>query len=408
MNPKGSIDLKSKPQCMIHASFVYTAEKVVQKKGRLLRESDLVPLKDGAVVYDSRRVIWVGPTSKIPKKYFKIKVLDLENRRAIMPGLVDSHTHLVFAGSRSNEFASRCAGASYAEIASSGGGIQSTVRATRDASFEELLEGAIRRVKVAHAFGVRTLECKSGYGLQHDAELKCLRVVQSLKQQFPYMTFVSTYLGAHDVPRERSKKSYFDEMIHRTLPVIRKQNLAENVDVFIDDGYYSLGEGKKVLTAGKKLKFKLKVHADELTNTEASALGVKMGALSVDHLLKISRKGIQALANSRTVATLLPGTAFSLKVDFAPARALLDSGAQVALATDFNPGSCYSLNLPFMMHLGALYMKMNAAEVFAATTLNAATALGLKNKGAVLPGYDSDFVVLPYAQFEEMIYRLAW
>jgi imidazolonepropionase len=396
-------------QAFIHASFVYTGEGIVEKEGRMLTPADLSEIPDGAVVFDSKKILWVGPSSELPKAFRGVKKTDLKKKSAIMPGLIDAHTHLVFAGSRAHEFARRCAGATYQEIASEGGGILTTVKATREASVQELFELAIKRALIAYRHGVRTLECKSGYGLDHETEMKCLQVVKHLSQALPQMTFISTYLGAHAIPAGVKKSHYLDEMIHKTLPEIKKKKLATFCDVFIDEGYYTHQEGERILRAAKKLGLKTKVHADELTETDSARLAAKLEASSADHLLKISDKGIAALAKSNTVAMMLPGTAFYLKAQYAPARKLLDAGARVGIATDFNPGSCYSLNLPLMMNLSALYLSMNSAEIFAGVTFSAAASLGLQDqKGAILEGYDSDFVVLPYERFEEMYYRMGW
>lgn len=396
-------------QAFTHASIIYTGEGIATKKGRRLEPADLSPIEDGAIVFDASKIIWVGETKSLPVIYKDIKKTSLKNKQAIMPGLIDSHTHLVFAGSRAHEFARRTAGTSYQEIANEGGGILTTVKATREASIEFLFETALKRALIAYRFGVRTIECKSGYGLDHATEIRCLEVVKHLQQALPQMTFVSTYLGAHAIPHDRKKADYLDELLHKTLPEVKKRGLAAICDVFIDEGYYSVTEGERILRTARKLGFQLKVHADEFGNTESAKLAAKLGALSADHLLKISTKGIQTLAKSDTVATLLPGTAFFLKETYAPARALLDNGARVAIATDFNPGSCYSLNLPFMLHLSALQLKMNSAEIFAGATYSAAASLGLEErKGALTVGRDSDFVVLPYDRFEEMYYRMAW
>jgi imidazolonepropionase len=396
-------------QAFIHASFVYTGEGIMLKSGRHLQPDDVAAIEDGAVVFNSKKIIWVGKTADLPNKYKKVKTTNLRRKKAIMPGLIDSHTHLVFAGSRAHEFASRCAGASYQEIANEGGGILTTVKATREATVEQLFESALKRALIAYRFGVRTIECKSGYGLDHETEIKCLTVVQHLKKALPQMTFVSTYLGAHAIPHDQKRSHYIDQMLHQTLPMVASKNLADFCDVFIDDGYYTLAEGERILRTAKKMGLKLKVHADELSNTESTRLACKLDAHSADHLLKISDKGIQALVKSNTIATLLPGTAFYLKESHAPARKILDAGGRVAIATDFNPGSSYSLNLPLMLNLSALYLQMNLAEIFAAVTWNAAASLDLcQTKGAVVPGYDSDFVVLPYDRFEEMYYRMGW
>jgi imidazolonepropionase len=396
-------------QVFTHAARIYTGEGIVNKKGRRLETADLTAIEDGAIVFSASKILWVGPTEDLPAEYKKITATSLKNKSAIMPGLVDSHTHLVFAGSRAKEFSRRCAGTTYQEIANEGGGILTTVKATREASVEKLFETAVKRALIAHRFGVRTIECKSGYGLDHETEMKCLEVVEHLKKALTQMTFVSTYLGAHAIPEGGNRSKYIEEMIRTTLPEIKRRNLAQICDVFIDEGYFTLQDGEKLLRAAKKMGFKTKIHADELGNTESARLAAKLECLSADHLLKVSEKGIAALAKSDTVATLLPGTALYLKETFAPARKLLDAGTRVAISTDFNPGSCYSLNLPLMMNLSALYMNMNAAEIFAGVTYSAAAALGLeKSKGALLPGYDSDFVVLPYADFEEMYYRMGW
>jgi imidazolonepropionase len=398
-----------KINAFVRASFVYTGENIINKEGRMLRPDDVSAIEDGAVIYDAKKILWVGKTADIPEKYHRVKAIDLKHKKAIMPGLIDSHTHLVFAGSRASEFARRCAGTSYQEIADEGGGILTTVKATREATRDQLFELALKRALIAYRFGVRTMECKSGYGLDHATEIKCLRVVQDLRRALPQMTFVSTYLGAHAFPTDQKRSQYLDEILHKTLPYVAENKLAEICDVFIDEGYFTLAEGERILRTAKKLGLKLKVHADELVNTEAAHLAAKLSALSADHLLKISDRSIQSLARADTVATLLPGTAFYLKEPFAPARKLLDAGARVAISTDFNPGSCYSLNLPLMMNFSALYMKMNLAEIFAGVTYSAAASLGLEHhKGALIAGYDSDFVVLPSDRFEEMYYRMGW
>lgn len=396
-------------RAFIHASTVLTGEGILLKEGRMLKPEDVSAIDDGAVVYDEKKIIWVGPTRELPKKYQKVKTTDLRKKRAIIPGLIDSHTHLVFAGSRASEFARRSAGESYQQIAQEGGGILTTVRATRAAKLEDLFQSALKRALIAYRFGVRTIECKSGYGLDHATEHKCLEVVKHLRQALPQMTFVSTYLGAHAVPEGVKKSAYIDEMIHRTLPEVKRKGLAEFCDVFIDEGYYTPQEGERILRAAKKLGFKLKIHADELGNTQSTRLAVKLQAHSADHLLCVSDESIRSIAKASTVATLLPGTALYLKVPYAPARKILDAGARVAIATDFNPGSCYSLNLPLMMNFSAMQMGMNLAEIFAGVTYSAACALGLEHsKGAILPGFDSDFIVLPYAEFEELYYRMGW
>jgi imidazolonepropionase len=394
-------------QVYIHASEVLTGAGVRRKDGRRIFDEDLGRIEDGAVVFDEK-ILWVGKTADLPKKYKRAKTKNLRGQSAVVPGFVDCHSHLIFAGDRANEFAARCAGATYEEIASKGGGIVKTVSATRAATKAELLKTAIARVKKSQSYGVRTLEIKSGYGLDDASELKVLEVARELKKRFPQMTFSITYLGAHAFPKEISREQYLKQMIETTLPKVAKEKLADSCDVFIDKGYFTVEEARKLLTTAKKLGLKTKIHADELGNTESAALAADLGSLSADHLLRISDNGISKLARSQTVAVLLPGTAFYLKAEYAPARKLIDGGACVALSTDFNPGTCVTLNLPAIMTIAALYMKMSKAEIFSAVTYGAAKALGLESrKGTIEVGKDSDLYVLPYKRFEEVYYNFA-
>jgi imidazolonepropionase len=253
------------------------------------------------------------------------------------------------------------------------------------------------------------LEIKSGYGLSPESEYKILKIIPKLRSRFPEMTFTSTFLGAHAYPKERDPSEYLRELLEVTIPEVARLKLADSCDVFIDRGYYSVEDGRKILCRAQECSLKIKIHADELGNTESATLAAELGALSADHLLKISEKGIKNLAKSQTVAVLLPGTAFYLKAAYAPARALINAGAVVALATDFNPGTCMCLSLPAVMTLSALYLQMTRAEIFAAVTYNAAKALGLSDrKGTLEPGCDADFWILPFPRFEDVYYHFAW
>jgi imidazolonepropionase len=373
---------------------------------------------DGAMVYSVKRVggkeapgriVWLGESRELPARYRRLPKTDLRGKRAVIPGMIDCHTHLVFAGDRASEFAERCAGASYEEIAARGGGILSTVRATRAASLAQLERLAAARLREAYAFGVRTIEIKSGYGLSVESELKCLEVVRRLRARFPQLTLVPTFLGAHAFPPDRTREQYLRELEEEMLPAVAQAGLAEACDVFIDRGYYTVAEGERLLRAASRLGLKTKVHADELANTESAAFAARIGALSADHLLQVSEAGIRALAASQTVAVLLPTTALTLRSDHAPARKLLDAGACVAIATDFNPGTSMTLNLPVALTIAALYLGMSRTELLASVTYNAAKALGLESrKGTLEPGLDADFSILPVATFEEVYYRFAW
>ncbi len=417
--------MKKRYRVWVNASVVYTGIGVEKKEGRRVGAEDLGELSGGALVCDylkspAGKIAWVGLSSRVPSKYLEkkslIRRIDLKGKKAIMPGLVDCHTHLVFAGDRSDEFARRCAGATYEEIAASGGGIVSTVRATRGATETELLRLARKRLKEVAAWGIRTLEIKSGYGLSHESELKILRVIARLREEcrqssdlvLSSMKICSTYLGAHAFPTDRSREEYLAE-IDKTLVTVARLKLATAVDVFIDQGYFTRAEGKSILQRAKSLDLAVKIHGDELFETGSAKLGADLGALSVDHLLKVSPAGVQALAESETTAVLLPATAFFLKADHAPARALIDSGARVALSTDFNPGTSMTLSLPLVMTMAALYLKMSKAEIFAAVTYNAARALNLHgSRGVLRSGMDAAFTVMPFMRFEEMYYRFGW
>lgn len=394
---------------LVHASEVLTGAGIRSKDGRKPQETDLGKIDDGAVVYDHKKILWVGSTRDLPKRYLRATRKNLKQKQCVIPGLIDCHTHLVFAGDRSEEFALRCAGMSYEQIAARGGGIVRTVQATRESSEAELFRLARARVKLMADHGVRTIEIKSGYGLTTDSELKQLRVVSKLRKAFPQITFQSTFLGAHAFPREKNRDEYLSEIAGAMIPEVSKLQLAEACDVFIDRGYFSREEGQRLLKIAREHGMLIKVHADELTNTESALLACELKALSADHLLQVSDRGINELGRSQTVAVLLPTTAFYLKAAYAPARRLIHAGAKVALATDFNPGTSMCLSLPVAMTLAALYMGMSKAEIFAAVTYNAASALGMQNrKGTLEPGMDADVVVLPFARFEETYYRFAW
>jgi imidazolonepropionase len=404
-------------RAIVHASEVLTGAGNRKKDGRRVVEDDMGRIPDGAIVYSVKKkngievphqIEWVGATDSLPKKWRKIKKLDLKQKKALIPGLIDCHNHLIFAGDRSSEFAARCAGATYQEIAAQGGGINSTVRATREASQKELERLAVLRLKELDQHGVRTVEIKSGYGLSFETEMKILEIIPRLRKKFPQMTLTSTFLGAHAFPTGVQRGQYLNELIHEMLPAVAKAKLADTCDVFIDEGYFTLEEGRNILEIAKKLGMHVKVHADELGNTESGGMAADLGSLSADHLLKISDQSIQKLSRSNTVAVLLPGTAFYLKANYAPARKLIDAGAVVALATDFNPGTCMCLSPPVIMTLAALYLGMSRSEIFSAFTYAAAKALRLEmRKGTLEEGMDADFSILPYSRFEELYYRFA-
>lgn len=323
------------------------------------------------------------------------------------PGLVDPHTHAVFAGNRVQEFLARAQGEKY-----TGSGILTTVHATRAASEEELVAQAKPRLLRMLAQGVTTVEIKSGYGLSLPDELKILRAVRRLGKELP-LTLVPTFMGAHAFPPETPRSEYIRILVEGMIPTLAKEKLASFCDVFCDRGFYTVEEAKRVLLAAKDHGLGLKVHADELSYVGAAELAGELCAISAEHLLHVSEAGIAAMARAGTVAVLLPGTAFVLDEPYPPARKLIEAGVPVALGTDFNPGSCPLASLPWVMSLAVLKLKMTPEEVLTAVTLNAAAALGLAEElGTLELGKRADLVVWDVRSFREIPYwmgqNLVW
>lgn len=318
--------------------------------------------------------------------------------RAVLPGFVDSHTHLVFGGYRPDEFMWRMRGDSYMQIMERGGGIVNTMQATREESADALVAKAQVYIDRMSKMGVTTVEAKSGYGLDHDTEIKQLEVIKRLNSNpDKKVDVVSTYLGAHALPPEFSGEHdrYIDWMIEKMLPEIKERGLADNCDIFCEKGVYDIEQSRRLLLSAKKAGYGVKIHADEIVTTGGAELAAELGALSADHLLHISAQGISDLAASDTVATLLPLTAFTLREEYAPGRMMIDAGCAVALATDLNPGSCLSGSIPLTFALACIYMRLSVEEAITALTLNGAAALGLADKiGSIEVGKQADLVVL--------------
>jgi len=325
----------------------------------------------------------------------------------VTPGLIDAHTHPAFAATREVEFEMRSQGKSYQEIAAAGGGIRNSVRKLRQISQTELTSLIQQRFNLMLAHGTTTVECKSGYGLSTEAELKSLRAIRSAADHSSLQT-LATFLGAHEIPDEyqTNRAGYIDLLTHEMIPVIAAEQLADFCDVFCEEGVYTIPETRRILSAASEHGFGLRCHADEFVSTGGAELAAELGAYSADHLMAISEVGIQALAGSKTVATLLPGTTFFLgNGSWAPARQLLDAGATVALATDFNPGSNMSLNLAFIMTLAVIYLHMTPLEALQATTNGAACALGIADqRGALSTSYQADLVVWDLENIKQLPY----
>ncbi len=326
-----------------------------------------------------------------------------------LPGFVDSHTHLPFAGSREEEFALRIKGSTYQQLAEAGMGIRTTVRATRQISKTELLALCLKRLDQMLLCGTTTAEAKSGYGLNMEDEIKQLEVIRDVGRIHP-VDLVATFMGAHEVPEEyRSRKEdYIDLLIHKIIPEVRKKDLARFFDVFCEKGVFSLEETERLVQAAQAAGFRVKIHADEFALLGGAELAAKIGAASADHLIAITEAGIQALAQSETVATLLPGVSFFLMQEKkAPARRLIDAGAIVALASDFNPGSSMTESMLFVLQLGVFTLKMTIEEAVNAVTANAAYALGLQDQvGSLEAGKKMDLLLCEIPNYPFLVYHL--
>jgi imidazolonepropionase len=374
------------------------------KTGSALRDPGLIAY--GAVVVEDENISWVGPTAQLPPLPPDAEIIDVAGK-VVAPGFLDGHTHLVFAGDRVDEWEQRLSGRTYQEISAAGGGIMSTVRAVRRSSREELVALARPRLRRLLANGVTTVEVKSGYGLSMADELRCLEAVADLNAEGPW-ELVSTFLGAHAVPAEYAgdREGYLRLLSDEMLPEVARAKLARFCDVFCETGVFDLKESERLLEKASALGLLLKVHADELTQLGGAELAASLGAVSADHLLCVSPSGIKALAQAGTVATLLPGTAFFLGVEYAPARKLIDAGAVVALASDCNPGTCPTENLPLVGSMACARMGMLPAEALNALTLNAARGLACADRvGSLTPGKQADLVVCDVADYRQLFYH---
>jgi imidazolonepropionase len=388
-----------------HAQFAgVTRPGETHKRGGAMGDAGV--LDDGALVVSGDRIDWLGPAAALPPLPPDTEVVDLRGQ-VVLPGLVDSHTHLIFAGSREDEFEDRLRGLSYQEISARGGGILSTVRKVRQASRDELKALARPRLQRLLRFGVTTVEVKSGYGLTTDDERKCLETVAELNREGP-LELVPTFLGAHAVPAEYRERrdEYLRLVCDEMLPEVARSHLAEFCDVFCETGVFSLDESERILRRAAGLGLKLKLHADELSPLGGAELAARLGATSADHLLQITDAGIDALAGSATVATLLPGTAFFLGLPYAPARRLIAGGLAVALASDCNPGTCPTENLPLVGAMACTQMGLLPAEALTALTLNAAAALGRSDRiGSLAAGKQADLLVCDIPDYRHLFYH---
>ncbi len=385
---------------------ILTLSGVHQKDGRHLDLHDLSVINEGAIIFAGQTIKWVGQERDLPANGIYDKVIDLQGA-ILTPELVDSHTHLVFAGDRASEYAMKLNGVDYQEIAKSGGGILASMKATRLASEEELLALGRQRIQKAIAQGIGTIEIKSGYGLDYQSEKKISEVISKLKTEFtPQVQIINTYMAAHAVPKDfKNADEYLDQVVLPLMEELAQKKIIDIVDIFHEVGYFDKSHVERVFKKAYSLKLGLKTHADEFNDNSGGELAALYNALSSDHLLCAGPHSIKALAQSSTVATLLPGTGFFLGKPQAPARALIDAGAKVAIASDYNPGSCHFHQLLFLAFLAAPNYKMNQAHTWAAITYNAAHALGLKNQGAIVPGFKARFSVFQAPSVDHISYH---
>jgi imidazolonepropionase len=390
-----------------NAAQLVTCSGFTAKRGAAM--ADLQIIEDGALIIEDGIIQAVGRTADI------LNGVDTQSRtvldasgKAVLPGFVDSHTHFPFAGYRPQEYSWRLQGMRYMEIMQKGGGIVNTMAATRRAGLQELIDLGHRRLDAMLAMGVTTVEGKSGYGLDLETEIKQLEVMAVLNADHP-MDIVPTFLGAHAVPPEYQDRpdDYIDYLIATVLPMVAQRRLARCCDVFCEKGVFTVTQSRRLLLAAQKLGLQPKVHADEIVSLGGAELAAELGALSADHLLQASDEGIAAMARAGVVATLLPGTAFSLKEPYARAREMIGAGCAVALATDFNPGSCFTFSIPLIAALATLHMGLTPEQVVNALTINGAAAVGRADKvGSLDVGKAGDVVILAYPSYLFIPYHL--
>ncbi len=371
-----------------------TLAAAAEKQGRRIEMTDLSPIENAAMIVKDGRIIACGPEKELAKKKAllkKAREVDLKGR-TILPAFSECHTHLIFAGNRAGEFERRNQGESYQSIARSGGGILATVEPTRATKEKDLAKVGQRRADRFLRQGVTTIEAKSGYGLDVETEFKMLKAAGTVRGP----RIVRTFLGAHAIPKDfASAEAYINHLIAEALPRLKGEGHACRVDIFVEDGYFNSAVSKKYLQAAKEMGFDLVVHADQLTRSGGAALAVELGARSADHLIQVNDHDVKALAKSDVTCVLLPSSDLYMNCAYPPARKMIEAGARVALATDFNPGSCPSQDLALVGVLARIQMKMSLAQVISAYTVGAAYALGFgRELGALTEGRKADFSVL--------------
>jgi imidazolonepropionase len=391
-----------KSLAVLHAQLVALAGPKRPRVGAEMAE--LAIIRDGGMLIRGGKIERVGPSDEIEKKSRGAKIVDVGGR-VVLPGFVDAHTHLVFAGNRIDDFERRARGETYEQIAKAGGGIWSTVEKTRAASDVDLLGQAKKHAQWFLCRGTTTVEAKSGYGLTLEDELKILRVMQKVNAETP-LEVAPTFLGAHAVPREMQAEDYVDLLIDEMLPRVASEKLAEFCDVFCEPGYFDLEQSRKILMAAKQAGLKLRMHADQLTNSGGAKLAAELKATTADHLEKADEQGIAALKSAGVQPVLLPGSVYALgSTGYPRAREMIEAGLAVVLATDFNPGSSPTPSMPMILSLACTQMKMSPAEAITASTINAAYSLDRGDKiGSLEPGKLANFAIFDCEDYRELAY----
>jgi imidazolonepropionase len=389
------------------ASQIVTVSGFCAKKGKEMQEIGVIENK--SLVTIGELIEEINTFDEISKKYNieDFEIIDVKGK-TITPGFVDSHTHVVFGGYRQDEFDWRLKGISYVEIMQKGGGISNSVIGTKEASFDELVQLGIKRIKSMVQNGVTTIESKSGYGLDKETELKQLRVLKKLGE-LTDVDIISTFLGPHSVPKEYKGKEFdfIKFIVDEVLPIVRDEKLVKFVDIFTEKNVFEIPQTEEYLTKSREMGFELKMHADEIFPLGGAQIAAKYGCISADHLLAASDEGLLAMRDNGVIATLLPVTAFSLKENYARARFMIDNGLAVALASDFNPGSCFSESIPLIIALSTLYMGMTSEEVISALTINGAAAIGMADTiGSLDPGKKADIIVHEFPSYKFLPYHI--
>lgn len=388
----------------------------IPKSGKM--QSGIGLIENGNIIAQKGKILFTGPSSGLNKfisrNKIKIgKIIDGRNK-IVTPGFIDSHTHFVFAGTRENEYEMRLAGKTYQEIASSGGGIISTVNAVRKSSKRDLIKISMNRLEKFISYGTTTLEGKSGYGLDTENEIKLLEVINELNCENKYgLDIIPTFLGAHSVPKGKRKSEYINEICTEMIPLISRKKLARFIDIFIEENYFDKKDAGIIFSEGRKYGLIPKLHTDQFKSVGGTDVAIKFNAISVDHLEVLKKRDISKLArynsesgNRKITATLLPGVSYFLDIKYQPARELISSGIPVALATDFNPGSCMTENLQMIMSLASLKLKMSSEEILNAVTINAAFALGMEGlTGSIEAGKQADLLMFDMPSYKYLVYN---